>query len=150
MELDTSEAHQWIAARMDVRPAELRTTALGGGVSNHVILAEGGGKRWVFKQSLEKLRVAQDWRSRRDRIWTECAALRAMEAVLPAGSVPKVVLEERGEHVFAMEAAPGGCEPWKAALLSGEVRREAAMRAGSLMGTWISESSRHPEWAQAF
>ncbi|MBI5281439.1 MAG: phosphotransferase [Candidatus Solibacter usitatus] len=150
MELNTSQAHEWIAARLGVRPEDLRTAALGGGVSNHVVLAESGGMRWVFKQSLEKLRVAQEWRSRRDRIWVECAALRAMAGVLPAGSVPRVLLEEREEHVFAMEAAPEGCMPWKTALLAGEVRREIAVWAGSLQGTWIRESARHPEWAQAF
>ena len=41
---------------------EWRARLLGGGVSNVVLLAESGsGRRWVFKQALGRLRVAEEW-----------------------------------------------------------------------------------------
>src|SRR2546422_6939233 len=51
---------------------------LGGGVSNLVFLVEGPKFRWVAKQSLEKLRVKDDWRSDRDRIYREAEAIQSL------------------------------------------------------------------------
>lgn len=125
-------------------------TSLGGGVSNHVLLAEAGALRCVVKQSLGRLRVAEEWLSRRDRIHRECDALRDVAPGLPAGAVPRVLFEDRESFVFGMEAAPADAQPWKAALMAGEVREELAEAAGRLLGAWISESAGRPEWCEKF
>ncbi len=119
-------------------------------MSNHVILAECGESRCVIKQSLERLRVREEWLSRRERIYRECAALRAVAPVLPRGAVPEIVFEDRANFTFAMEAAPANAIPWKSELLSGEVRQELAQEAGRLLGAWIRESARRPEWQAEF
>jgi 5-methylthioribose kinase len=149
-ELDSPEALPWLAERLGVAPASLRLTALGGGVSNHVYLAEAPGVRCVVKQSLGKLRVAEEWLSRRERIWRECAALRAMAGVLPDGAVPGVLFEDREQHIFAMRAASGYAAPWKSSLLAGEVREETARQAGTLLAGWIRAGAGHPEWQEEF
>lgn len=150
MELDTPEARLWMAGKLGCPPNALTITPLGGGVSNHVVLVDAPGLRCVFKQALEKLRVEQDWHCGRDRIFRECAALRAVRTILPPGAIPRVLVEDREQFTFAMEVAPADAQPWKSPLLAGEVRLEWAERAGHLLGTWIRESVRHPDWQAEF
>jgi len=150
MELDSPEARLWIAAKLGCTPEALTLTPLGGGISNHVVLVDAPGCRYVFKQSLEKLRVEQDWRSGRDRIFRECAALRAVRAIVPPGAVPEVLFEDRDQFTFAMEVAPADAQPWKSSLMAGEVRLEWAERAGHLLGTWVRESVERPDWQATF
>ncbi|MBL0161801.1 MAG: aminoglycoside phosphotransferase family protein [Bryobacterales bacterium] len=150
MELDSLEARSWISAKLDCPQDAITLTPLGGGVSNHVILVEAPGLRCVFKQALEKLRVEQDWRSGRDRIFRECAVLRAVRGILPLGAVPRVLLEAPEHFTFAMEVAPADAQPWKSPLLAGEVRLEWAEMAGHLLGTWIRESVGRPDWRAEF
>ncbi len=150
MELDSPAARPWIAAQLGCSPQALTLTPLGGGVSNHVVLVESHGRRCVFKQSLEKLRVEQEWLCSRDRIFRECAALRAVRPVLPPGAVPLILLENHEHFTYAMEAAPADAQPWKSLLLAGEVRLDWAERAGHLLGTCIRESVKHPEWQAQF
>jgi len=94
--------------------------------------------------------VREEWLSRRERIYRECAALRAVAPVLPAGAVPYIVFEDRDNFAFAMEAAPAEAHPWKTELLAGEVREELAQEAGRLLGAWIRESAHRPEWQTEF
>lgn len=125
-------------------------TPLGGGVSNSVFLAEGGGRRWVLKQSLEKLRVEEDWFAVRERIHRECAALRALEPVLPPGSVPSVVFEDRPSCIYAMEAAPASACDWKALLLSGDVRPAVASTTGKMLAAMAAVSRAGGSWREDF
>jgi 5-methylthioribose kinase len=148
--LDSHDALDWIAGELRVPAGDVRLTALGGGISNLVILAEAPGIRYVFKQALERLRVEQEWLCRRDRIFRESAAIRDLAAVLPPGSVPELVLESRDNYLYAMRAAPADAVPWKSQLLAGEVRLDTAARAGHLLGTWIRESANQPDWPCAY
>lgn len=107
IEMDGPHAAAYLAARENCRPGDLRVTALGGGVSNHVLLVESPSRRYVLKQSLEKLRVERDWRSRRDRVWREADALRLLAPLLPPGSVPQLLYEDRANFLFAMSAIAG-------------------------------------------
>lgn len=150
MELDSPEARLWIARTLGCRPDAVTLTPLGGGVSNHVLLVDAPGHHCVFKQALEKLRVEEDWRCGRDRIFREWAALRAVRAVLPRGAVPQVFFVDREQFTFAMEVAPADAQPWKSTLLAGEVRPEWAESAGHLLGTWICESAERPDWQAEF
>lgn len=150
LELDSPQAKAWIAARLAADPATLQVQSLGGGVSNHVLLVETPTLRCVFKQALGRLRVEQEWLCRQDRIYRECAILRDLAPCLPPGSSPAVVLEDQSNFTFAMQAAPADAQPWKTELLAGEVRQEHAARAGRLLGAWIAESARHPEWPSRY
>jgi 5-methylthioribose kinase len=116
--------------------------ALAYGVSNLVVrISVPGGTDLVLKQSREKLRVQADWRSRLDRIFREIDALRYLGEILPPGSVPGVIAEDRDNFAFAMEALPSDHRVWKVVLLSGEADADVAARLGTLLATVHTQSA---------
>lgn len=125
-------------------------TELGGGVSNTVLLAESMGERVIVKQSLAKLRVEQDWFSERARIFREAAALRMLAPILPRGSIPEVLSEDRDNYAFVMSAAPAAARTWKSLLFDGSFNEEIAVRVAEILGTMIARTWRSPEFERAF
>jgi 5-methylthioribose kinase len=128
---------------------------LGGGVSNTVLLVEGKGpdggeRRWVVKQSLEKLRVRDDWRSERSRIFREAEAIQALSPVMGRGSVPQIVHVGLDDFLFVMTAAPAGSATWKQELLEGQVNIGLARQAGELLAVMITASQHDPSFRTAF
>ena len=116
---------------------------LGGGVSNIVLLLEWRDqpdRRWVVKQSLERLRVQDDWRSERTRIYREAEAIQALRLVLTGASLPEVVHIDRENFLYVMSAAPAGSVAWKESLLAGDVDLRVARQAGALLGRMINVS----------
>jgi len=127
------------------RGAPMFIRELGGGVSNTVLLVEGEAsegieKRWVVKQSLEKLRVQDDWRSERRRIFREAEAIQALRPVLGPAAVPQVVHIDPENYLFVMTAAPPRSVTWKEALLEGRVELSVARQAGTLLALLITSS----------
>ncbi len=118
-----------------------RVTAreLGGGVSNIVLLIERPDQsdRWVVKQSLGKLRVKDDWRSDRRRVFREAEAIQSLRASL-GDSVPEVVHVDRDNFLFIMTGAPAGSVVWKDLLLVGHVNPTVAREAGRLLARMIA------------
>ncbi len=156
--LDEHNAAAYLAARGLLAPeaaARATAVALGGGVSNTVIRVSvpgpsdepgwsgesdaGGGAgagetALVIKQSLSRLRVAEEWFADRERIYRECAAIRYLGKALPAGGVPQARYEDRDNFLFVMTAAPPGGVNWKDALLDGRIDSDAAGQVGELLG----------------
>lgn len=125
----------------------LRLEELGGGVSNIVILAESDQFRLIVKQSLGKLRVAEEWCSDRDRIFREAEAMRRLSSRLTAGRVPRLLFDDRADFAIAMEAAPPDAEMWKTRLFRGEFADWHAHAAGAMLGqmaasSWKDENAR--------
>jgi 5-methylthioribose kinase len=149
IELDGPEARAYLAAREGCAEQDLRITALGGGVSNHVLLVEGPARRYIVKQSLEKLRVKEDWFSRRDRIWRESEAMQFLAGVLPEGSVPRVLYEDRENFLFAMTAARGE-RTWKEVLMAGEATEEQAEFIGRMHRALLRASAGSARLREAF
>jgi len=143
IELTAQNAAQYLARDCTV-------TGLGGGVSNTVLLAESLGERVVVKQSLGKLRVQQDWFSERGRIFREAAALRMLAAMLPEGSIPTVLSEDRGNYAFVMTAAPAAARTWKSLLFDGILREETAERVAHILGAMISRTWKSSEFESVF
>jgi 5-methylthioribose kinase len=125
--------------------AEIDVRELSGGVSNIVLRVEIRGKPpFVIKQCRERLRVAMDWRARLDRIWTERATLDLLHSILPEGTVPTVLFEDRPEYLFAMTCAPDDAVTWKAQLMDGQTDPDIAARLGTILGTIHARAQQHP------
>jgi 5-methylthioribose kinase len=148
-ELNEVNAAGYLGRLTGRRPS--RVTALSGGVSNTVLLAEfDDGQRLVLKQSLPRLRVEQEWLCDRSRILRECSALRVLAPRLTPGSVPEVMFEDQENFAFAMASAPPSSETWKTQLLRGETDPATALRAGTLLASVIRETSGDPQLRQTF
>ncbi|HEX8203511.1 MAG TPA: phosphotransferase, partial [Isosphaeraceae bacterium] len=93
---------------------------LGGGVSNVVIRVDVAGQPpLVLKQARERLRTRAPWFSRLDRVWVEQEALGLLATLLPPGTVPAILFDDRENFLFAMTCAPDDAVVWKDRLLAG-------------------------------
>lgn len=144
----------YLAARgLAADDRKINVRELGGGVSNALLLVEWPefpDRRWVLKQSLEKLRVEDDWRSDRARIYREADAIQAMAPVLGESAVPQIIYVDRENFLFIMTAAPAGSVSWKEQLLAGQVDPEIARQAGELLAQMISGSRGNAELQKRF
>ena len=104
------------------------------GVSNLVMRIETPGLSFVLKQSRKQLRTKIDWFSRLDRIWREVDVQRALLSFVPAGSVPQVLFEDRGNYLYGMEAVDADHRVWKAELLDGRADSTIARQ----LGDWLA------------
>ena len=125
---------------------------LAGGVSNRTLLVQlSDGQVWVVKQALPKLRVAADWFSDPARIQREAAGMRWLTELAPAGSIPRLIFEDRSCHLLAMEAVPQPHENWKTVLLAGRVEPGRLRQFAELLATIHREAfRRRGEIAQEF
>jgi 5-methylthioribose kinase len=110
-----------------------RIEALGWGVSNVVMRVQSDGRCFVFKQSLPRLRVQDDWRIDRRRIFVERDAMALFGEILPPGSVPAVEFSDEENFVLGMSCAPPDGRLWKEDLMAGQIDLAAARRAGILL-----------------
>ncbi|MFQ5477447.1 MAG: phosphotransferase family protein [Candidatus Binatia bacterium] len=95
-------------------------TILSGGVSNRTVwLGRSGGRDWVIKQALEKLRVELDWFSSPMRVHREAQGLRWLARLVPEGATPPLIFEDFEHHLLAMGAVPKPHDNWKTLLLAG-------------------------------
>jgi 5-methylthioribose kinase len=123
---------------------EIDVRELSGGVSNIVLRVDIPGKPpFVIKQCRERLRVAMDWRARLDRIWTERATLDLLHSILPEGTVPAVLFEDRAEYLFAMTCAPDDSVTWKTHLMAGQIDPDIVARLGTILGTIHARAHEH-------
>jgi len=109
---------------------------LAGGVSSRTVrVRRAGGEAWVLKQSLARLRVSVEWLSDPRRIHNEATALRWLQQLAPAGSVPALVFEDHDQHLIAMQAVPEPHSNWKAVLLAGGLDERHVDAFGQMLGT---------------
>jgi len=138
--VDIEDAGTLIAYLRDtgrVLPQEsLDVQCLAGGVSNRTVLVRrSSGEVWVLKQALPKLRVQVDWFSDPDRNEREATGMRWLEQLAPPGTIPRLVFEDRDQHLLAMEAVPEPHENWKTLLLSGRVQVDRIRQFAELLAT---------------
>ncbi|MGC8643532.1 MAG: phosphotransferase family protein [Isosphaeraceae bacterium] len=125
--------------------ADIHVRELSGGVSNVVLRVDVEGQApFVIKQCRERLRVAMDWRARLDRIWAEEATLGVLAAILPPGTVPAVLFEDRPNYLFAMTCAPDDSATWKTHLMAGEADPRIAARLGTILGAIHADAPGQP------
>lgn len=114
----------------------LNVRRLSGGVSNRVVhIVRGNGQEWVVKQALAKLRVQVDWFSDPSRNEREATGLRWLSRLAPSGSIPRLVFEDRQQHLLAMTAVPQPHENWKTRLLSGQLELDRVRQFGRVLAT---------------
>ncbi len=140
IELTIENCAAYLGSRGETFSAQPQIRELGGGVSNRVLLIEAPQRRFILKQSLGRLRVADDWQADRSRIFREVSALRDAARFFPAGSAPEVLWVDEENFLFAMTAADAGAQSWKTHLLSGRIDPGVAVTAGVLLGLWIRNS----------
>ncbi len=129
-----------VPERCDVRVRELS-----GGVSNIVLRVDIADKPpFVIKQCRERLRVAMEWLAPLERIWAESATIGVLDEILPEGTVPRILFEDRPNYLFAMTCAPDDAVTWKSLLMEGQADPEIASRLGMILGTIHADGSRHP------
>jgi len=113
----------------------LTVRTLSGGISNRTVLVQRpDGEAWVLKQGLPKLRVAVDWFSDPARIEREAAGMRWLAELAPPQTIPRLIFEDRGHHLLAMEAVPEPHENWKSVLLAGWVEAQHVRQVAQLLG----------------
>lgn len=150
LELDEQATPAYIANRLGIDPASVNATSLGGGISNHVVLVEAPGLRFVLKQSLPKLRVEEDWYSDRERIFRESESLAQLAPVLPAGWLPNLLFEDQDNFAYAMTAAPASAVTWKEQLMGGIADPSTAVEVASIQAAIIQASWHSTQWQAAF
>ena len=104
-------------------------SALGGGISNTVLLAEWEGGAVVVKQPLAQLRVDDEWSFDRARVFVERDCMATLADRLP-GSAPEVVFSDDARYVFGMTLAPRGGVVWRDEHDAGADPRARSRRLG--------------------
>lgn len=113
--------------RADERPV---VTPLTGGVSSDIMRVDAGGRSFVVKRALPKLRVAADWQAPVERNLYEVAWLREAARAVP-GSAPAILADDARAGLFAMDFLDPATHPvWKAELMAGRVSPGVAAEVG--------------------
>jgi 5-methylthioribose kinase len=105
------------------------------GISNVVLRVDLPAGGFVLKQSLPKLRVADDWQFDRRRTLIERDCMVLLSQLLPVGSVPTALFCDEENFVLVMSQAPAGGVLWKQALMEGDIDVGATERAGELLAS---------------
>jgi len=112
----------------------VKSKTLTGGVSNRTVqvyLADGSS--WVIKQALDKLRVEEDWFCSPDRIYFEAEAIHWLNQSVP-DICPKLIFEDKAQHLLAMEAVHTPFENLKTVLMEKRPQLSYFEAAGTLLG----------------
>lgn len=134
-----------------VLDADLATSvvALGGGVSGATFLVDAGNERYVVKQPLPYLSVADVWPARQERAGVEAEALRILGALTP-DHVPRLVDYDPDRFVVTMAAAPPSWVEWRATLLRDTVDTAVGATLGRVLGTWHAATRDDPAVLERF
>jgi aminoglycoside phosphotransferase (APT) family kinase protein len=79
--------------------------------------------------------VAADWFCSPERVQREAAGLRVLAELTPQGTIPRLVFEDRENHLFAMEAVPEPHENWKQMLLAGKLVEDHVLQFARLLAS---------------
>lgn len=115
-----------------VQSDDARMTAFGGGVSSDVWRVDDGGKSFVVKRSVAKLRVAADWYADPARLIYEFRYLETVSRLVP-GVVPQVLNSDISGGYIAMEFLGEGYTNWKQDMLDGSADPVVAERAATAL-----------------
>lgn len=149
LSLATVDAYLRMRGLLDGQTA-VEYRELSGGISNTVLRAVLSDDCFVVKQSLPKLRVADEWFFDRRRIFVERDCMAALGELLPAGSVPAVRFSDESNFVLGMSCAPAGGEIWKDVLFAGRAEVTTAKQAARMLALIHCESMARPDLLDRF
>lgn len=112
---------------------EVTLTPLSGGVSSDIFLVEDGEKKFVIKQALATLRVADEWHANISRNMYEQRYIRYVGKRFPQWT-PKLLASFEQDNLFAMEFLAGDYLDWKKALLRQKCSGSIANTVGEALG----------------
>lgn len=123
---------------------------LAGGVSSDIWHVEDGGRVFVVKRALGKLRVAADWRAPVERNRYEVEWMREASAIAP-DAVPAILGDDPAAGLFAMAwLAPRDHPVWKAQLREGHADPAFAARVGAVLAAVHSATAGRADIATRF
>lgn len=131
--------------------ASITVRELPGGVSCLTVLVRrDSGPDFVIKQARPKLKVAEEWYSDPERIHIEGAAMRVLQELTPAGSVPKLLFEDKEHHLIGMEAIPRPHDNWKTLLLHGRINMDYVAQFAQILAGIHRLSYQKEAYREAF
>lgn len=146
-EFDSPSLAAYLAEKLFLPAEHFHIRELPGGVSNLVYYVTPQGQApFVFKQSLARLRVQQEWLCPRERIFREIDALALLGPRAPQGSMPQLLFEDRANFCFAMSAAGLEAPTWKHFLLNGQVDLSLAVQAARLQHLFFTATDLAPHF----
>ena len=107
-------------------------TPLTGGVSSDIVVVEQGGRAFVVKQALAKLKVADDWFADVGRNRVEYQALQYCAGVMPT-VVPRLLHVDPDVPLFVMEYLGQECVAWKTPLVEGDIQPAIASSSAEVL-----------------
>ncbi len=129
--------------------ANARLTALTDGVSSEIYRVDDGGRSFVVKRALPKLKVKDEWLANVDRNRYEKLFIEYVGGFLP-DSVPHLMPGPNDRGYFAMELLGTEFVSWKKLLLRGEARAEHAKQAAGILGAIHAHSANDADVAARF
>jgi len=124
--------------------------ALPGGVSSDIVLVRAGKRRVCVKRALPKLKVAAEWRAPVERNHSEAEWMRVVAEIAP-DAVPRLLAEDRGAGLFAMEyLSPASHPVWKDELRDGKIDAAFAAAVGRSVARIHAATARRDDIAQRF
>ncbi|MCX7869050.1 MAG: aminoglycoside phosphotransferase family protein [Terrimicrobiaceae bacterium] len=127
-----AELRQWLANE-GLAGGQAVVEEMGGGVSSDVWLVREGGRSFVVKRSVPKLRVKADWFSNPARLRYEFLYLETLATIVP-GAAPRLLSHSPDSPFLAMEYLGAEFANWKSLMLAGDIRPAHAERAGEILG----------------
>ena len=115
---------------------------LTGGVSSSTWKINLKHNHWVIKQALAKLKVEAEWYSDVERIHREHEVMEALEVIVPAGKIPKVLYKDYNNHIYMMTCAEGKIQTWKEVLMEGDFLTLYADNAAAFLSDMHEKSNR--------
>lgn len=111
-----------------------------GGISSDIAIVESSSERFVIKRSLPQLKVEDAWFCDTKRNITEFEAIRYASRLFP-DAVPRLLLTDADNRLFAMEFFGPEFTPWKTQLLQGVVNFKVGSKVAKLLallhkGSW--------------
>jgi 5-methylthioribose kinase len=126
-----------------------RVDELQGGVSATVLRVRTAETAVVAKQSLARLKVADDWRAKQMRTDVEAAAMCLCGRLTP-GRVPRMLDHDPSAHVVVMELLPDDALNWQTEIEAGRAHIDVGVWAGETLGLWHALTAGDSAVAEAF